>query len=92
MQQTSPDRTGIYPDWTPGLHAGLLHHGCLITKKQDETIITAAMAPRLQTVMCKKSQKRDPSILQPWTDDTFNDVDWTAVRSSFKSLAPGRKL
>jgi hypothetical protein len=92
MQQTSPDLTGLYPAWAPGLNAGLLHHGKLITKKQDEQVITAATAPRLQTVMCKKSQKRDPNIHEPWTDDTFNTIDWLTVRSSFKSQAPGRKL
>jgi hypothetical protein len=92
MQNTPPDSTGIYPDWTPGLHAGLLHHGRLITKKQDETVVTAATAPSLQTVLCKKSQKRDPDISHSWTNETFDDIDWTAVCSSFKSLAPGRKL
>jgi hypothetical protein len=32
------------PNWTPGLHDGLLHHGCLITKKQDKNVITSATA------------------------------------------------
>jgi hypothetical protein len=40
----------------------------------------------------KDSQKRDPLIAKPWTNDTFNSVNWQANQSSFSALAPGRKI
>jgi hypothetical protein len=40
----------------------------------------------------KDSQKRDPLVAQPWTNDTFNSINWQANQSSFSALSPGRKI
>jgi hypothetical protein len=51
--------------------------------------ITASTAPELQQAIMKDSQKRDPLIAEPWTNDTFNSVDWQANQSSFSALSAG---
>jgi hypothetical protein len=40
----------------------------------------------------KDSQKRDLLITEPWTNDTFNSVNWQANQSSFSALSPGQKI
>jgi hypothetical protein len=84
--------TGLFPEWMPNLDAGLLHQGQLVTKKQESHIITTTTAPGLQQAIIKDSQKRDPLIIEPWTNVTFNSVDWQANQSSFSALAPGQKI
>jgi hypothetical protein len=76
----------------PNLDAGLLHQGRLVTKKQESHIITASTAPELQQAIMKDSQKRDPLIAEPSTNDTFNSIDWQANQSSFSALSPGQKI
>jgi hypothetical protein len=84
--------TGLFPEWMPNLDAGLLHQGRLVTKKQESHIITALTAPELQQAIMKDSQKRDPLIAEPSTNDTFNSIDWQANQSSFSALSPGQKI
>jgi hypothetical protein len=43
-----PSEVGRLPDWIPGTKAALKHNGKLISKKQDEYVITAATAPHLR--------------------------------------------
>jgi hypothetical protein len=81
--------TGLFPEWMPNLDAGLLHQGRLVTKKQESHIITASTAPELQQAIMKDSQKRDLLIAEPWTNDTFNSINWQANQSSFSALSPG---
>jgi hypothetical protein len=76
----------------PCLDAGLIHQSQLVTKKQEAHIITASTAPNLQEAIMNDSKKRDPQIAEPWTDNTFNNVDWQANQSSFTALSPGQKI
>jgi hypothetical protein len=92
MHGASDDEAGLFPEWIPNLEAGLLHQGCLVTKKQEAHVITATTAPALQQSIMKDSKKRDPLIEAEWTDDTFNSVDWQANKSSFDALSPGKKI
>jgi hypothetical protein len=64
--QQHPNEVGHLPDWIPGTGAALLHHGKLVTKKQDEYIRTAATAPRLRDRLITKSQRHDPFIANDW--------------------------
>jgi hypothetical protein len=54
-----PSEVGQLPEWIPGTKAALLHHGKLVTKKQDEYVATAATAPQLRKHLITKS-KRQP--------------------------------
>jgi hypothetical protein len=57
MHSASDDEAGSFPEWIPNLKAGLLHQGCLITKKQEVHVITATTAPALQQSIMKDSKK-----------------------------------
>jgi hypothetical protein len=57
-----PSEVGHLPEWIPGTKAALLHHGKLITKKQDVYVTTAATAPRLRKRLIKKSKRHDPFL------------------------------
>jgi hypothetical protein len=57
---------GWLPDWIPGTTAALLHHGKLVTKKQDDYVTTAATAPRLRKWLIKKSKRHDPFLAGRW--------------------------
>jgi hypothetical protein len=48
MHFRHPSEVGQLPDWIPGTKAALKHSGKLISKKQDEYVITAATAPHLR--------------------------------------------
>jgi len=87
-----PSQVGRFPDWVPGTKAALMHNGKLVSKKHDEYVTTAATAPRLREYIIDRSQRRDPFIPSAWSDETFNDIDWKSVRSSFKSLSYGRRI
>jgi hypothetical protein len=58
-----PSEVGQLPDWIPGTLAALLHHGKLVTKKQDD----------------KKSKQHDPFLEADWDMTTFNDIDWKSM-------------
>jgi hypothetical protein len=45
-----PSAVRRLPDWIPGTKAALLHHGKLVSKKQDMYVHTASTGPRL----CKR--------------------------------------
>ncbi len=51
-----------FPDWVPGKQATLLHQGKLVSKKQDEYVMTAATIPHLCKQLIKKSQWHNPLI------------------------------
>jgi hypothetical protein len=87
-----PSEVGHLPDWIPGTKAALLHHGKLITKKQDDYVMTAAMAPRLRKRLIKKSKRHNPFLEQDWDATTFEDINWKGVRSSFGRLTKGRQF
>jgi hypothetical protein len=75
-----PSEVGRLPDWIPGTLAALLHHGKLVTKKQDDYVTTAATAPRLRKRLIKKSkQQHDPFLKADWDMTTFNDIDWKSM-------------
>jgi hypothetical protein len=57
MHGASDDEAGLFPEWIPNLEAGLLHQGCLVTKKQEAHVITATTAPALQQSIMKDSKK-----------------------------------
>jgi hypothetical protein len=65
---------GRLPDWIPGTTAALLHHGKLVTKKQDNYVTTAATAPRLRKQLIKKSKQHDPFLAADWEMTTFHDI------------------
>jgi hypothetical protein len=81
-----PSKVGQLPDWIPGTLAALLHHGKLVTKKQDDYVTTAATATRLRKRLIKKSKWHDPFLEADWDMTPFNDIDWKSVRSSFGCL------
>jgi hypothetical protein len=70
----------------------LLHHGKLVTKKQDDYVTTAATAPRLRKQLIKKSKWHDPFLEADWDMTTFNDIDWKSVQSSFGHLTKGQQF
>jgi hypothetical protein len=84
-----PSKVGQLPDWIPGTMAALLHHGKLVTKKQDDYVTTAATAPRLHKWLIKKSKWYDPFLAADWEMTTFNNIDWKSMRSSFGCLTKG---
>jgi hypothetical protein len=55
-------------------------------RKRTKTIKMAADAKMEE----RKETLRE--IAEPWTNDTFNSVDWQANQSSFSALAPGQKI
>jgi hypothetical protein len=57
MHKHPVNDTGLFPEWMPGLDAGLLHQGQLVTKKQEAHVITASTAPALQDAIIKDSKK-----------------------------------
>jgi hypothetical protein len=59
------------------MKAALLHHGKLVTKKQDEYV---------------KSKRHDPFIPNDWTAAMFNNIDWQSVRASTKCLSDGQRF
>jgi hypothetical protein len=75
----TPSEVGHLPDWIPGTKAALLHHGKLITKKQDDYVTTAATAPLLCKRLIKKSKRHDPFLEQDWDAATFKDIDWKGM-------------
>jgi hypothetical protein len=79
-------RVGLFPTWVPGLRAALFHHGRLVTKKIDNYVMTASTAPRHQQYLTECSKKFDPFIANDWSDETFQDIDWFPLESSFKSM------
>jgi hypothetical protein len=83
---------GLFPEWMPGLDAGLLHQGQLVTKKQEAHVITVSTAPALQDAIIKDSKKQDTQIAEPRTNKTFNNVDWQANQSSFTDPLPRPKI
>jgi hypothetical protein len=87
-----PSEVGCLPEWIPGTKAALLHHGKLITKKQDVYVMTAATAPRLRKRLIKKSKRQVPFLEQVWDAATFDDINWKAMRSSFGRLTKGRQF
>jgi hypothetical protein len=72
--------------------AALLHHGKLVTKKQDDYVTTAATAPRLRKQLIKKSKRHDLFLEADWDMTTFNDIDWKSMQSSFGCLTKGRQF
>jgi hypothetical protein len=84
-----PSEVGHLPAWIPGTKAALLHHGKLITKKQDNYVTTAAAAPRLRKRLIKKSKRHDPLLEHDWDAATFKDINWKGVLSSFSRLTKG---
>jgi hypothetical protein len=74
-----PSEVGCLPDWIPDTKAALLHHGNLVSKKQDVYVHTALTGPRLCKRLIKKSKKHDPFITDNWDDATFDDIDWKSV-------------
>jgi hypothetical protein len=70
----------------------VLHQGGLVTKKQEAHVMTVSTAPALQDAIMKDSKKWDPQIAEPWTNKTFNNVDWQANQSSFGALSAGQKI
>jgi hypothetical protein len=87
-----PSEVGQLPDWIPGTKAALKHNEKLISKKQDEYVITAATAPHLRKRLIDKSNRHDPFLTTPWEDTTFDDINWKSVRSSFDRLSKGRQF
>jgi hypothetical protein len=87
-----PSEVGRLPDWIPGTSAALLHHGKLVTKKQDDNVTTAATAPRLRKRLIKKSKRHDPFLEADWDMTTFNNIDWKSMRSSFGHLTKGQQF
>jgi hypothetical protein len=84
-----PSAVGRLPDWIPGTKAALLHHGKLVSKKQDTYVHTALTGPCLRKRLIKKSKKHDPFITDDWDDATFNDIDWKSVQASLESKTTG---
>ena len=82
-----PGNVGHFPDWITGTKAALLHNGRLVSKNQDEYVKTAATAPHLCKHIMEDSKKRDKFIPTDWTDDTFDDIDWKAVKSSMQAVS-----
>jgi hypothetical protein len=70
----------------------LLHHGKLVTKKQDDYVTTAATAPRFRKQLIKKSKWHDPFLEADWDMTMFNDIDWKSVQSSFGHLTKGQQF
>ena len=67
-----------------------MHNKILITKKQEDYIVTASTAPDHSKYLINKSLCCHQFIGNPWMDETFNEIDWYIIRSSFKSLSPGK--
>jgi hypothetical protein len=84
-----PSAVGHLPDWIPGTKAALLHHGKLVSKKQDAYVHTASTGPRLRKHLIKKSKKHDPFITDDWDDATFDDINWKSVQASLESKTKG---
>jgi hypothetical protein len=80
-----PSAVGCLPDWIPGTKAALLHHGNLVSKKQDVYVHTALTGPRLRKHLIKKSKKHNPFITDDWDDATFDDINWKSVQASLES-------
>jgi hypothetical protein len=87
-----PSKFGCLPDWIPGTKAALLHNGKLVTKKQDNYVTSAAMAPCLRKQLIKKSKRHDPFLDQDWDASMFDDIDWKSVQSSFGLLTKGQQF
>ncbi len=88
--QQHPNEVGHLPDWIPGTGVALLHHGKLVTKKQDKYVCTAATAPQLCDRFITTLQHHDPYIANNWDDDTFNDINWKSVCASLDCLSKGQ--
>ena len=87
-----PGNVGHFPDWIPSTKAALLHNGRLVSKNKDEYIKTAAAAPCLCKHIMEDSKERDKFIPMDWTDNTFDDIDWKAVKSSMQAVSIGRRF
>ena len=69
-----------------------MHNNKLITKKQEDYVVTASTAPDPCKHLINKSLCHDPFINDPWMDETFDNIDWKIIQSSFKPLPPSKKI
>jgi hypothetical protein len=53
--QLPPQQVGHFPEWVPGLKAGLLHNGKLVMKKIPEYVTITTTAPHHKIYLIEKS-------------------------------------